>query len=496
LSRKFNSAVLLSYGNVVLFFSFLPLRAQWIEPSGKDPLIVACPNGLPSGTGIDPKDSWLKGREAASIEGDGVFGIGNFGHVPETLAWYCKSWAGGNPVAAFDIGEILRQGYAVNTAGTGGYIKTAHYMPDLAAAFYWYELAANRGYTRAMLAVAQYFGAGDTVLKGSSVKRDPAKSLRWLKQAADAGDTNALAIQGSLSAGIGTVPWAGNLGVPASTVKALAAVKKIDEQLTHFRSACTDPEEVQIMAEMLPDASGGRRVQTATIVSASPNELTCMLSLGDPPSSQRNEPVLNQFSRLIHGGAVRSWFFSIIQVPGKDDTPMILRQTATEAMIQGIEEVAVLVQTVSPANNPQTSVQGRPSPYGQQSSPANPSPRATPDSASMKPPNTMHWCAQHCTTLTLDSGPPFGTPHYGSEALGTVWIIERFTRESVVIRRTDYRPYPGTAVLTGRISSDGNSIVNGTIEWTYHPCCGLGTGQFRAAWGAALNTIPGSDAER
>jgi hypothetical protein len=65
-------------------------------------------------------------------------------------------------------------------------------------------------------------------------------------------------------------------------------------------------------------------------------------------------------------------------------------------------------------------------------------------------------------------------------------IVERFTRESVIMRRTDYRPYPGSAILRGQLSTDGNSIQNGTIEWTYHPCCGLGTGEFQAAWGPAI----------
>lgn len=114
----------------------------------------------------------------------------------------------------------------------------------------------------------------------------------------------------------------------------------------------------------------------------------------------------------------------------------------------------------------------------------------------MEPPTVVHWCAQHCTTWTLDKGAPFDKPHYGSQALGSIVIVERFSRGSVIMRRTDYRPYPGVAVLTGELSADGNSIVNGTIQWTYHPCCGLSTGKYQAAWGAALETVPGSDAER
>lgn len=116
--------------------------------------------------------------------------------------------------------------------------------------------------------------------------------------------------------------------------------------------------------------------------------------------------------------------------------------------------------------------------------------------AAVGPPEIMHWCAQHCTTLTLDHGKPFDQVHYGSEAAGSLWIVERFTRDSVVIQRTDFRPLPGKATLTGRLSATGDSIVNGEMRWTYHPCCGLTAGKYEAAWGEAIHSVPGSDQER
>jgi hypothetical protein len=106
----------------------------------------------------------------------------------------------------------------------------------------------------------------------------------------------------------------------------------------------------------------------------------------------------------------------------------------------------------------------------------------------LAPPNVMHWCSQHCTTLTWNDG------HYGGP--DSIWTVEKWTRDMVIIQRTDYRPYPGKAVLTGKLSAQGNSIENGTIRWTYHPCCGLSTGTFKAAWDAAIDTVPGSDQER
>ncbi len=114
--------------------------------------------------------------------------------------------------------------------------------------------------------------------------------------------------------------------------------------------------------------------------------------------------------------------------------------------------------------------------------------------ASEGPPPVMHWCAQHCSTWVW-SGNHYvgaGTPH--PELTPECGVtVESFTRDSVVMHRTDCGQYPGKAVLTGKISEQGNTIVNGTITWTYHPCCGLASGVFNAAWGTAIDSIPGSD---
>ena len=114
----------------------------------------------------------------------------------------------------------------------------------------------------------------------------------------------------------------------------------------------------------------------------------------------------------------------------------------------------------------------------------------------VSPPSVMHICLANCQTWTLDKGPPFDKPHYGSVAAGHIVIVDKWTRESVVMNRTDYGDVPGTAVLIGKLSSDGNSMVEGNITWTWHPCCGTASGPYTAAWGPAINTVPGSNAER
>jgi hypothetical protein len=111
-------------------------------------------------------------------------------------------------------------------------------------------------------------------------------------------------------------------------------------------------------------------------------------------------------------------------------------------------------------------------------------------------PARLHWCAQHCSTWLWvgDRYVAEGTPNPAQTPQCGLWI-ERFSRESILMHRADCGPYPGRAVLRGRLSPDGNAILDGVITWTYHPCCGLGAGRFVAAWGAAIDSVPGNDAE-
>ena len=85
-------------------------------------------------------------------------------------------------------------------------------------------------------------------------------------------------------------------------------------------------------------------------IDGKPTEVTCILSLSAPPSSQQEEPLLDQFYRLIHGGAVNSWFYSFTQIPGAD-VHIIARETATQAMTEGIEEIQLLLQILRPPAN-------------------------------------------------------------------------------------------------------------------------------------------------
>jgi len=110
---------------------------------------------------------------------------------------------------------------------------------------------------------------------------------------------------------------------------------------------------------------------------------------------------------------------------------------------------------------------------------------ATIGKAAQSLPSVMHFCAQHCLTFTWENGQYTNYTNLpGQSGEKRVLTVESFTRESVILHRTDYGSYPGTGVMTGQISSEGNSIVNGLSN---------GTSPFKLTWGTALNSIPGSD---
>jgi hypothetical protein len=87
----------------------------------------------------------------------------------------------------------------------------------------------------------------------------------------------------------------------------------------------------------------------------------------------------------------------------------------------------------------------------------------------------MKFCGpNYCGTLTLKDG------HYDAVYQGnantSIYTVERFTPELVALRRADSTG--AMAVLTGKISAAGNSIVDGSITFT----SGGGTYPFTMTW--------------
>ena len=99
--------------------------------------------------------------------------------------------------------------------------------------------------------------------------------------------------------------------------------------------------------------------------------------------------------------------------------------------------------------------------------------------ADPKLPPVIHICMAHCGPLMWDKG------HYinfGPENT-SIYTVESFTRDSVIIHRTDKGHFPLTATLTGKMSDDGESIVNGKIVWTSG---NSGSSPFTAEWGSRI----------
>jgi hypothetical protein len=95
-------------------------------------------------------------------------------------------------------------------------------------------------------------------------------------------------------------------------------------------------------------------------------------------------------------------------------------------------------------------------------------------------PPVMHFCALHCATFTLENGTYIKTG--GGVGGTTVMKIEKFTPESVIIRRTDtdMGKFNGIHLYEAPMDASGN---------------GFRGENWRMTWGAGLNDIPKDDQE-
>jgi hypothetical protein len=110
------------------------------------------------------------------------------------------------------------------------------------------------------------------------------------------------------------------------------------------------------------------------------------------------------------------------------------------------------------------------------------------------PPPVMRVCdpPSFCGIWTWNNGHydgfwSVGGPPGGRSPVTAKLTVVSFSPESVIINRTDTSPAPRvgyTYVYTGKISADGNRIVNGNWSGTD------GSGHFTASWGAALEDAP------
>jgi hypothetical protein len=102
------------------------------------------------------------------------------------------------------------------------------------------------------------------------------------------------------------------------------------------------------------------------------------------------------------------------------------------------------------------------------------------------PPRVIHFCWTNCFTLELDNG-----AYRRVDGTDETWTVERFTPASFLLHRHDapaaWNGFSADVAYEGRIESE--QLFNVTVG-------GRPVNDIQAAWGGALETLPGSNAER
>jgi hypothetical protein len=101
-------------------------------------------------------------------------------------------------------------------------------------------------------------------------------------------------------------------------------------------------------------------------------------------------------------------------------------------------------------------------------------------------PHELHFCWTNCFTLILDNG-----AYRRVDGTDESWTVETFSPQAVVLHRhdapADWNGYSQDVVYAGHVAND--RLVGVTVNGK--PISGID-----ASWGNALNTLPGSNAER
>jgi len=102
------------------------------------------------------------------------------------------------------------------------------------------------------------------------------------------------------------------------------------------------------------------------------------------------------------------------------------------------------------------------------------------------PPSQLHFCWTNCFTLFLDNG-----VYRRADGTAESWTVETFSSEAIVLHRhdapADWNGYSEDVVYAGQVSND--RLIGITVN-------GKPTSGIDVSWGTALNTLPGSNAER
>jgi hypothetical protein len=119
--------------------------------------------------------------------------------------------------------------------------------------------------------------------------------------------------------------------------------------------------------------------------------------------------------------------------------------------------------------------------------PSSPAPTpAAPTGGAGAPPDLIHFCWTNCFTLSFANG-----LYRRTDGADETWSVERFTSASIILHRHDvpaeWNGFNADVIYEGEVAND--RLINLTVNG--NPASGIDM-----AWGTALNTLPGSNAER
>jgi hypothetical protein len=101
-------------------------------------------------------------------------------------------------------------------------------------------------------------------------------------------------------------------------------------------------------------------------------------------------------------------------------------------------------------------------------------------------PHELHFCWTNCFTLILDNG-----VYRRIDGTDETWTVQTFSPKAIVLHRhdapADWNGYSQDVVYAGQVAND--RLIGVTVN-------GKPVGGIDASWGIALNTLPGSNAER
>jgi hypothetical protein len=105
---------------------------------------------------------------------------------------------------------------------------------------------------------------------------------------------------------------------------------------------------------------------------------------------------------------------------------------------------------------------------------------------SVAPPDVIHFCWTNCFSLSFGNG-----LYKRTDGSDETWTVERFTSTSIVLHRhgvpAAWNGFSADVTYQGQVSNE--QLINVTVNGTAVP-------DINMAWGAALHTLPGSNAER